>query len=110
MKESVVTLASDVRYLRKGAARNYKELHELIPFFKVELEGIGADPAQLSAQVDRDLGMLRSLRLAKVGEATQQFPDVPADHWAAHAVRNLRANGVLRGYETGKSGNLFQGR
>jgi len=38
------------------------------------------------------------------GIALQQFKDVPSDHWAAKAVKDLRAAGLIDGYPDGTFG------
>jgi hypothetical protein len=38
------------------------------------------------------------------GPITPRFSDVPADHWAAPAVEELRRLGILRGYPPDPAG------
>jgi hypothetical protein len=35
-------------------------------------------------------------------EQTPNFPDVPKNHWASNAVKELKAHGLLKGYPDGK--------
>ncbi|HWD40881.1 MAG TPA: S-layer homology domain-containing protein, partial [Fimbriimonas sp.] len=41
-------------------------------------------------------------KVPEPGSALKQFRDVPANHWAAKAVRELRSEGILHGYPDGK--------
>lgn len=66
--------------------------------FKRELNSLG---------VDGDFGQARIAALTKQIDATSEprhrlFRDVPPDHWAAKAVGDLRALGLLDGYPDGR--------
>lgn len=43
-------------------------------------------------------------RLTNLGVDLGNFPDVPVNHWAAQATKDLKDAGLLRGYPTGKFG------
>jgi len=95
-------LNSKYRRLRSAIDRHEKELVSLIIEFTPELKALGVEVDGLTGQVKRDAQAIRSMRPVQAGEALQQFPDVPADHWAADAVKNLRSLGILHGYPDGK--------
>lgn len=102
--EEAKALRSDLtgRYsLRSAMPRHADELHRLIAEFKHELKVLGVNPDQTYRQVTFDAATVLSLRVATPGEALEQFPDVPTNHWAAQAVQNLRANGIIKGYPSG---------
>jgi hypothetical protein len=65
--------------------------------FAPELSGLGVRPGALSDS-------LREYRrfLLDYPVPAEQFSDVPANHWAARAVVNLRTEEVLAGYPDGK--------
>jgi len=88
--------------LGKQLIRQENELVRLIVEFTPELKALGVEVDGLTGQVKRDAQAIRSMRPVQAGEALQQFPDVPADHWAADAVKNLRSLGILHGYPDGK--------
>jgi len=97
-----VDLNSKYRRLRSALDRHEKELVSLIVEFTPELKALGVEVDGLAGQVKRDAYAIRSMSPLEAGEALQQFPDVPADHWAADAVKNLRSVGILHGYPDGK--------
>jgi hypothetical protein len=49
-------------------------------------------------QLIRTVNHVRALGPSFPGKRYQEFPDVPRDDWAAEAVRDLRALGLLDGY------------
>ncbi|HET6386917.1 MAG TPA: hypothetical protein VFJ58_26295 [Armatimonadota bacterium] len=59
-----------------------------------------APAAYLTASVSRrSVRSLKALEPAPAtAQASQPFPDVPRDHWAAHAVELLRERGIVIGY------------
>ena len=77
-------------------------LHRLITIFSPELRLLGVDVKDMTGETTRDLGYLASFRLAEVGAALKQFSDVPTNHWAAQATKDLRAIGILDGYPSAK--------
>lgn len=97
-------MALDVKILQQGIDGTSKDLQDLIPFFAPQLHSHGLDATALSARAKSDCWAIATFRVAKIGEAKNWFPDVPAGHWSNGAVQYLRANGVLHGYENGRFG------
>lgn len=48
------------------------------------------------------LGLVLSATMAAPAQSPRPFPDVSKDHWAAKAVEELRALGLLKGYPDGR--------
>ena len=106
LQEDRDALSKDVRFLRKSMARQSEELLRLITTLAPQLKELGLSPSEMKAEVLRDLRVIESLRLPTIGASAKQFVDVPANHWAADAVANLRLPGILHGYPDG----LFRGK
>lgn len=83
------------------AVHHEQSLKRLASFYRGQLVSMGVDADSMTSQLDRDLHALKTFRFTTPGEAEQPFPDVPAGHWAAEASRNMRENGIMRGYENG---------
>jgi hypothetical protein len=101
IRQSEARLKGYLKLLRAGLARTTSELDRLIRFLTPQLTSIGVEPVRLRRRMLRDCAEIRSLRVAALGEATRQFPDVPDGHWAEPAIQTLRSQGILRGYESG---------
>jgi hypothetical protein len=78
------------------------ELLQLIDEFYFEILKLGGDPEQVVGLVDSAFYRLDLVTLHVVGQARRNFIDVPSNHWAAKAVNDLKAAGILHGY-TSKS-------
>jgi len=78
-----------------------KPVAAMVKLFTPQFRQLNADPTLLSGEVRRNLEAIATFRVAQPGEAKQLFADVPANHWATDALRNLRAEGILRGYPGG---------
>jgi hypothetical protein len=89
-----------------GLIRSFKpallELERLRLLVKQELASMGSQVATMtgvdvifSKRIDR-------LMLPEIGsKRNATFRDVPANHWAAGAIENLRLKGILNGYPNG---------
>jgi hypothetical protein len=97
-----VAVKHQALFWRTDVEKAAKDLIALDRFFSRELSLLGSEPGQVVNQVHRDRATVLSLRLAMPGEALGQFVDVPSDHWAATAIQNLRAEGIVHGYLDGK--------
>jgi len=91
-------------FIRQRVAILEKDLIELTRAFTPELKSLGVAPSEMIGQVKSDCQRIASFRFAKLGEATKQFSDVPEGHWAAEAVKSLRAVGILHGFAVDKFG------
>lgn len=65
------------------------DVTRLTALLEKELISLGVDPAKMKLDL---------YRLTHFGP----FPDVPADHWAADAIRHLKAEDLLKGYPDGR--------
>jgi|GEM_PF-3528268 len=81
-----------------------RPLAATIKLFAPQLRQLNTDPTVMGTEALRNLEAIASLRVAQPGEAKQLFADVPANHWAADALKNLREEGILRGYADGSFG------
>jgi len=94
LSEKAFAIGSMCREIEKPVAA-------MVKLFAPQLRQLNADPTTMSGEVVRGLEAIASFRVAQSGEAKQLFTDVPATHWAADALRNLREEGILRGYPEG---------
>ncbi|MEQ1821869.1 MAG: S-layer homology domain-containing protein [Fimbriimonadaceae bacterium] len=85
----------DVRERREliGMGGWAPSLIKLVDEFGPELAAMGIDKSDLKKEVTSMEAKLRQMSL---------FKDVPDDHWAAAAVRELGKNGLLRGFPDNK--------
>ena len=92
----------------KGFQPSIHRVKRLVVELKYEMSQLtGAVSTKTMLQeIDRVDAQFRRLRIPRVGEAKEPFPDVPANHWAAEAVQTMKQEGILRGYPTGR----FSGR
>lgn len=81
-----------------------KKLITLVEYFKLELTALGAFPDEMTTDIRKDILAIDALQ-PKAGQVPQPFADVKSSHWASDAVRNLWAEGILRGYPDGKFGS-----
>jgi hypothetical protein len=82
-------------------SRYRPNLSALLDEFYFEIVKLGGDPEQVVGLVDSAFYRLDHLTY---GEAKQNFADVPPGHWAARAVGELKAAGILHGYQPRKFG------
>ncbi|HWD39251.1 MAG TPA: S-layer homology domain-containing protein [Fimbriimonas sp.] len=82
----------DDMVLKKASAELLPELHTLKATATVDLAIAQYRPSLLDTKIPEP------------GSALKQFQDVPSNHWAAKAVRDLRSEGILQGYPD----NLFR--
>jgi len=87
--------------LRRDLTKVHKEIRDLAIYFKPELKALGVDADVMVVDLDRAKQSLQSLRMVQPGEANRQFSDVPGNHWAAGATKDLRKAGILVGYPDG---------
>lgn len=80
-------------YLKRGG-------HEFAP----EMKSLGASEDDITVAIAQYQAILPTLRIPEAGSALKQFPDVPAGHWAAKAVLDLRESDILQGYPDGRFG------
>lgn len=59
----------------------------------------------MKIKIRSDLLRLAHVHMVPPGASQHQFSDVPADHWAAKSVLDLRKAGILIGYP----GESFRG-
>jgi hypothetical protein len=90
MKLSNTLLPRTCNYLVRGLKEFSPEIHDL-----------GATDDLLHVAVPQLRSVMSRIRKPHVGRALQQFPDVPAGHWAANAVLEMRKLGLLHGYPDG---------
>jgi hypothetical protein len=69
--------------------------------FAPELRKLGVAPDYLADSAARYESLLETLAVPDNGSTRNQFRDVPANHWAAKAVLELRNFGLLDGYPVG---------
>lgn len=69
--------------------------------FAPEFKALGVNPHAFTAAAARYRTTIAELEKTQAGSALVQFPDVPAGHWAAKAVLELRRAGILVGYPDG---------
>jgi len=100
--EAEATIRSKVKSVQHIQGILKKDLLDLLKEFTPELKILGIDTSEMEGQVRRDLRKIATLRWAKLGEALNQFADVPENHWAAGATKGLRSNGILVGYGDGR--------
>jgi hypothetical protein len=77
----------------------------LLPFYRRAAQEFRPELTNLG--VEKEFGIARLDTLGKrldrqSSEWAHPFRDVPADHWAAKAVGDLRALGMLKGYPDGR--------
>ncbi|HWD40882.1 MAG TPA: S-layer homology domain-containing protein [Fimbriimonas sp.] len=84
-------------YFRKGLSFIERATKE----FDYEMRALGVDMESMESLELRNRSFIDSAQVPEPGASFKQFPDVPADHWAAKAVRELRADGILVGYPDG---------
>ena len=73
----------------------------LIPFYRRASREFASEYRQLAFDPSSLIERISNLSARLQGESparTRLFRDVPADHWAAKAVGDLRALGLLNGY------------
>ncbi len=97
-----VNIKQDFKTFRHSLDFVEKDLLVLTKAFSPELKKLGVDTTQMEGQERRDFQKIATFRFANLGEATRQFADVPESHWAAGAVKSLRAVGILKGYDSGR--------
>ncbi|HWD39250.1 MAG TPA: S-layer homology domain-containing protein [Fimbriimonas sp.] len=69
--------------------------------FDRELRSLGVDVESMKLYEQSARSFIGSAQVPEPGASFKQFPDVPANHWAAKAVRALRSEGILHGYPDG---------
>lgn len=97
------SLATDLDYV-PVIRRDLPQLRRLVNYFSPELRQAGRDPVQMDRALFRIDARLSRLRVARTGEALERFPDVPPTHWASRALGDLRKNGLIQGYPSGRFG------
>jgi hypothetical protein len=97
-------IPDDVKSLRRILPTIKKDLDDLTKAFSPQLRTLGVDPDDMLIEVRTDCQMIASFHFSKLGEATKPFADVPQSHWAARAVQELKAAGILHGYTADRFG------
>ncbi|MGV3617490.1 MAG: S-layer homology domain-containing protein [Fimbriimonas sp.] len=94
----------DVLKGMKGASLSIDSLHRLIVEFAPEIRAQypQRSPTSMTKRLARSQLEIDRLVIPTVGQARQRFHDVPQDHWASGAVHNLRREGVIWGYPSGR--------
>jgi len=80
---------------------SYAFIGRVIKELSPELKYLGVDPNVMLGQLDKVVSDIRLFQNTRVGSAFEPFPDVPKGHWAAGAVADLRALGLITGYPGG---------
>jgi len=88
------------RYFRS----NLNTLVVLTRFFSKDLKEIGSSPEAVKIRLDRISSRIANWPVPQPGAAQSPFADVPTSHWAANAVHELRAKGLITGYPDGTFG------
>ena len=88
---------------RKIRYRNHlKEVKKLMNYFKPEITVVAktlkVDPKIVNNNLAVEQKMLEKIHLGAKVALSEGFSDVPAGHWAAKAVNELKAEGILAGY------------
>jgi hypothetical protein len=94
--------------LKKKILEWEPELMRLTNEFKRQIAMIGIDPDGMLSNIRSASSTIRRSRLNQPDLGQCQFSDVPANHWAAKQVLELRQLGILTGYpNTDSTPNTF---
>ena len=94
--------------LKKKISAWEPELMKLTNEFKRQIAMIGIDPDGMLSNIRSASSTIRRSRLNQPDLGQCQFSDVPANHWAAKQVLELRQLGILTGYpNTDSTPNTF---
>lgn len=88
----------------RGFAVNKAAFDRMFKTFEWELAMLGVDARDVSQISQRVVARAPHLHMPRPGEVYMAFPDVPQDHWASHAVSQMRMQGILRGQPDGRFG------
>lgn len=101
--------SADADVDNEGAARKSElrksiaDLVRLIGEFRQELTAMQVFESTTLVQIHADIAAFRT-RITTLRSEKPPFPDVPAMHWAAPAIRDLKDAGLVKGYPSGRFG------
>lgn len=85
----------------KGWSDDITLLAKLFAEFRPELTAMQVYETTTPDAIRAEIAAMNK-QIVSYTKDPKPFTDVPADHWAAGALRDLKANGLIRGYPDGK--------
>lgn len=94
--------------LKANVAYWEPEFEKLVNEFNKELAALQANPEEMKSNAHGIFAAINRCQVPQPGSALVQFSDIPANHWAAKQVLELRQLGILTGYpSTDSTPNTF---